>query len=95
MSTDRELTPGGCYRDNYRAIRTAGSTSALPSHGFLQFMDGSIYEVWPTSQTEWNRKVMQSEDPGCWFNKVLRCRPDYGALKLDSWPVFLDSEQTW
>lgn len=95
MIAEPDTTPGGCRRDNFRAIRTAGFSQAAPGVGVLAFADGTIYEVGPTFWAEWRVKVMQSDDPGCWFNKVLRRRPDYHARRLETWPVALDAEQAW
>jgi hypothetical protein len=95
MGEEPDTTPGGCHRDNYRAFTTAGFSWASPNTGVLRFADGKIYEVGPTFWAEWRVKIMQAEDPGCWFNHVLRRRPDYHARRLDTWPVHLDAEQAW
>ena len=91
---EAEYTPGGCKRDNYRALRAAGLRADDPAAGFVQFADGSCYRMSPTTPAEWRVKVLESEDPGCWLNKVLMRRPNYTYTRLAALPP-LDSANIW
>ena len=79
---DDETTRHGCRRDNFRALAGAEWRPDDPGAGYITFTDGSRYRVGPTTEAEFRVKVLDGEDPGCWFNKVLRARPDYFFTKL-------------
>jgi hypothetical protein len=88
-------TPGGCNRENYRALCRAAWLASTPTTGYVQFCDGSIYALTPTTPTEWRIKVIESEDPGCWLNKVLFQRAAYDYVRLASFPTSPTIVQVW
>jgi hypothetical protein len=48
----------------------------------------------PTTPAEFRVKVLESDDPGCWANKVLMRRPNYVYERIPSLPE-LDVAKIW
>jgi len=95
MASPPEETPHHCRTDNYRAVAAAGWTAANPSKGVIRFFDGKIYRMGPTTEAEWRIKVLDADDPGCWFNVVFKLRPGYQFQRLDAWPPGLEATRIW
>ena len=89
-----EYTPGGCKRDNYRALIAAGLRDDDPTGCYVQFQDFYCYRMSPTTPAEFRVKVLENEDPGCWLNKVLMRRPTYTYTRLGGLPP-LNQGRVW
>lgn len=76
-----------CKTDNGRAlaklVKLIGSLEA-----YIQFTDGKIYLVSPVHDSELLLLGGETTQPGCWFNKVLRLRMGYKAMRVQEIPKF-------
>ena len=83
-----------CRHDNFRAFARLGH----PGQGtnfYAQFHDGYIYLMGPLDVEMFKKRMMQAEQPGCFYNCTLRKHPDYQATRLTTWPDDLPYLVSW